>query len=165
MNISEDREPVREYSSDDSRIKNIMAEISFGDEGIHEYLNRISELLESVESKKINSLLNILLYGMLLNDGQEIECIKLVHKDLKKYLEAYYKSLGNVEAYLSENKYIGTDTFPSLVNKLRTDKDFSKKHKKEINKMLKMLPDIKRNLENIAKIILLPQFTNNSVEN
>ena len=62
---SEEREPVKEYSVDDESIKNIMHEIS-DDEGFQEYIERISGLLESVESKKVNIIINYLLYGMIV---------------------------------------------------------------------------------------------------
>jgi len=149
MYIPEEREAVNEYSVDDESIKNIMHEIS-DDEGFQAYLLRIAELLESVESQKVNVIINYLLYGMILQEGQTLESISSHHPELKTLLEGYCVGLDKVESALSDSKELESESFPCLVDNLRMDKDFYKKHRKEINSFLKMLPDVRKNLEDLS---------------
>ena len=91
---------------------------------------------------------------MVINEGREISSLKPIHDDLEKFMEDYLSSLDNIESALSEIKDVEVDTLPGLVDLLRTDKDYYKKYKKEINSLMKLLPDIKNNLEKVGKVLL-----------
>jgi len=155
MNVNEKNELIHEYDVDDPAIRNIMKEINPEENiDIHGYMNRISELLESIESKKINGLINFLIYGMILNEGEGMESLKSIHEDIQNAMEVYHSTLDDIEDTLRRDKTIKPDSFSALVNELRMDKDFYKTHKKDINALLSMLPDIKYNLELISRVLL-----------
>ena len=149
-------EIVREYDIDDPAIRNIVQEIN-GEEGVGvvpDYMNRISELLESIENRKINALVNFMLYGMILNDGRDMEALRSIQDDISEYMDAYYLSLDDIEDTIAANDNFKMNLLPELVNELRLDKDFYKTHKKDINVLVGMLPDIRENLEFISKVLL-----------
>jgi hypothetical protein len=148
-------EVIHEYDVDDPAIRNIMQEINpEGSSDIHDYMNRISELLESIEIKKINGLINFLIYGLILNEGENMECLSGIHEDIQGYMEVYHLTLDDIEEALRADKKINVELFPELVNEMRMDKEFYKTHKKNINVLLNMLPDIKHNLEYISRALL-----------
>jgi sulfur relay (sulfurtransferase) DsrC/TusE family protein len=156
MNIDCKKDIIHEYDVDDPAIRNIVQEIK-GEEGgssIHNYMNRISELLESIERRKINGLINFLIYGMILNEGVDMETLKTIHEDIQTYLEDYHSTLDDIEDAIQTDKEIAFVLFPELINELRMDKDFYKNHKKSISALLKLLPDIRQNLEHISRALL-----------
>jgi len=155
MCIEERCEIIREYDVDDPAIRNIVQEVKGeGERDIHTYMNRISELLESIESRRINGLINFLIYGMILNEGVYMDCLESIHEDIQLYLEDYHLTLDDIEDTMLSNREIDVVLFPDLINELRMDKDFYKKHKKSINALLNLLPDIKQNLEHISRALL-----------
>ena len=155
--MSEKVPPIREYSIDDESIKNIMNELTSEDnEGVRAYLARISELIENIESKKINRLLNYLLYGMILNDGLAIECIAPAEAVLSAYMDEYISALDRVEVLIAETDELQASTLPELVDLMRMDNLFDKDHRAVLKVLDSELPDIKGNLENIARLILDP---------
>ena len=99
-------------------------------------------------------MINYLLYGILLDKGQNLECVTSVHDKLKELLDEYYIGLDKVEKTLSANSELEVNKFPELVDSLRMDKDYYKKHKKVIDSFVKMLPNIRKNLEKISRGIM-----------
>ena len=155
MDISEKSDIINEYDVDDPAIENIMKEIGPEGSGVeHNYMNRISELLESIETKKINGLINFPIYGMLLNEGKDMDILKKIHNEIREFLLVYHSSLDDIEETLAVNKKIKMTIFPELINELRMDKAFYKTHKKNIDGLLKKLPDMKKNLELISRTLL-----------
>ena len=155
MDIPEKCDVIREYDVDDPAIKNIMQEINPENEnGIHQFMNRVSELLESFENRKINLLLNFLLYGMILNEAQSMDVLKSIHGDIEEFMTAYHLSLDAIEDALAANSNLNTTTVSGIVSELRMDKDFYKNHKKDIDALLKCLPEIKSNLDLISRVLL-----------
>ena len=157
--MNEEKALVKEYSVDDQGIKNIVAEIFASDDNdLRDYLTRITDLLENIEIKRINILINYLLYGMILNDASSFTCLDGVRKEIGAYMDGYVAGLNAVDAALNESAVISVDTFPALVDQLRTDKDYYKNNRKEINRLLKLLPDVKANLDHILKLIIVPEL-------
>ena len=155
MDMVEKCEVIREYDVNDPAIQNIMQEIDPENEkGVHVFMNRVSDLLESFENRRINLLLNFLLYGMILNDAQDMDVLKSIHGDLEEFMQAYHTSLDAVEDAIAADGSIEVTTLPEVVSALRMDKDYYKNHKKELNALLKLLPEIKSNLELISRVLL-----------
>ena len=157
--MNEKKALVKEYSVDDQGIKNIVAEIFASDDNdLRDYLTRITDLLENIEIKRINILINYLLYGMILNDAASFTCLDGVREEIGAYMDGYVAGLNAVDAALSESDVISVDAFPALVDQLRTDKDYYKNNRKEIDRLVKLLPDVKGNLDHILKLIIVPEL-------
>ena len=146
---------IKEYSMDDTSIRNIISEIFVDEENsLRSYLTRIAELLESVESHKLNALGNFLLYGMLLNDGTTFEPLFYVRDSLSGYLEEYHQSLDKIEEFLALNEKLEVENLSQFIDTLRDDKEYQKRNIKEIETVFELVPDIKSNLEVLTKNIL-----------
>ena len=155
MDMLEKCDVIREYDVNDPAIQNIMQEIDPENEnGVHQFMNRVSDLLESFENRRINLLLNFLLYGMILNDAQSMDVLQSIHGDIEEFMKSYHTSLDAVEDAIAADRSMELTTLPELVNALRMDKDFYKNHKKDLNALLKFLPEIKSNLELISRVLL-----------
>ena len=157
--MNEERELVKEYSVDDQGIKNIVSEIFASDDNdLRDYLTRITDLLENIELKRINILINYLLYGLILNDAAAFTCLDGAREEIGAYMDGYLAGLNAVDTALNESNVISVDAFPALVDQLRTDKDYYKNNRKEIDRLLKLLPDVKGNLDHILKLIIVPEL-------
>ena len=155
MDIPEKCDVIHEYDVNDPAIRHIMQEINPEDEkGVHDFMDRVSGLLESFENRRVNRLLNFLLYGMVLNDARSMDILQSIHVDIEAFLDAYYSSLDAVEDALASGTTMGVTTLPKFVSELRMDKEFYKSHKKEIDALLKLLPEMKSNLELISRVLL-----------
>ena len=156
--MAEDRPLAREYSIDDQSIRNIVAEIFAEDDSdVREYLTRITDLIENIEIKKINILINYLLYGMILNDASSLLCMERAAADIALYMQGYVAGLDAVDAELHASRNMTVSTLPALVDQLRSDENYYKNNKKEIDRLVSLLPDVKGNLERIVKYILVPE--------
>ncbi len=155
MDNAEKCDVINEYDVDDPAIQNIMQEINpEGDGGAHVYMNRISELLESIEARKINGLMNFIIYGMILDEGQGMVALEKINNQIEEFMVQYHSSLDEIEDALAISKNLKVTIFSDLINEIRMDKTFYKTHKKDIDKFIKKLPDMKQNLEFISRVLL-----------
>ena len=147
---------------DDESVANVMSEIALeeNENDLHMQIEQIIRLIETIETNKINALLNYPLYGMLLNELSSFKCLAAHSIFFEQKLNEYIGSLDELEEVLA-NGAIPDETSPfpittlsTLIDEMRMQDDFTKKYKKELHQLLKILPNVKQTLEEIIKIVL-----------
>lgn len=158
----DEADDLRTAYSDDKSVANVMSELGSDDPGedLQSQIDRITALVDLVEVNKLNGLLNYPLYGMLLNDLSEFDCLSAHASFFKERLEEYADGLDSLEKQLSAGALpddaspFPISTLPDLINEISMQCDFMTKNKKELTTLLKELPDVKQRLEETTKIIL-----------
>ena len=152
----------RSAYSDDESVANVMSELGSEDteDDLQSQIDRITALVELVEVNRLNALLNYPLYGMLLHDLSEFDCLNAHASFFEERLQEYANSLDSLEKRLIEGALpdgaspFPISTLPDLINEMRMQDDFTKKNKKALTALTKELPDVKKTLEDATRIIL-----------
>ena len=143
-------------------LPNISSELELNADGVdlRAMMDRLSALIECLEADRINALLNFPLYGLLLHDLSELECLSKDAAMFAGFLEEYSHTLDKLDLWIAEAAFDNESGAPSitnlpgLINAIRTTKGFDTKHASALDNLSDLLPDINANLETVARRIL-----------
>jgi hypothetical protein len=125
----------RTANLDDEALANLASELGMNSgEDLESIIERLTRLVEFIENDALNALLNFPLYGLLVRDLSEFQCLKPHAPRLQEYLDEYASSLDALEERLAAHPLNAGDSeppasnLPNLINAMRTQESFMKKH-------------------------------------